>query len=169
MNFEQARNDVLNWITGFVEKPHPALNGWPPCPFARRARANRAVDIQPGRIDPYTDLAHFDMGHYQVVVFVYDPKRWDAEEFLVQIRSVNSGFLIPRGLFALGDHPDHPEIVQGVQMNQGQWALAFLQHKADLEQHARDLVHRNYYHGWDENYLVDLFDQREDPRAAQND
>lgn len=169
MYFEQARNDVLNWITDFVEKPHPALNGWPPCPFARRARLNKAVDIQPGRIDPYTDLAHFDIGRNQVVVFVYDPKDHLAGEFFSQIRLVNTGFLIPRGLFALGDHPDHPEVVQGVKMNQGQWALAFLQRKDELEKHARDLVPRNYYHGWDDDYLVDLFDQREDPRTASND
>jgi hypothetical protein len=169
MDFEQARNDVLNWITAFVEQPHPGLAGWPPCPFARRARINGEIESRPGRIDPYTDLAHIDIGHHDVVIMIYDPNDITAQEFYEQIRSVNSGFLIPRGLFALGDHPNHPEIVQGVKMNQGTWALAFVQNKKKLEHHARELAARGYYTNWDETYLTELFDQREDPRVAKDD
>ena len=164
MYFEQARNDVINWITGFVERPHPGLSGWPPCPFARRARVNGLVDLRPGKIDPYTDLAHIDIGQHDVVIVIYDPAAFTAKEFHDQIHNVNTGFLIPQGLFALGDHPDHIETVRGVCMNQGQWALAFVQRKKELEQHARDLAAQNYYQDWDEAYLAELFDQRQDPR-----
>jgi hypothetical protein len=169
MHFEQAQGDVINWITSFVEQPHPALGGWPVCPFARKARINNGVEIRPGVIDPYTDLAHIEPGDRQVLILIYDPKNFTAEEFHSQISLVNSGFLMPRGLFALGDHPDHTETVKGVQMNQGQWALAFVQNKKELERHARDLVERNYYQGWDEDYLAELFHQREDPRQIKHD
>lgn len=165
MDFEQARNDVLNWITGFVEQPHPGLAGWSPCPYARRARVGGLVDIRPSKIDPYTDLAHIDIGQRDVVILIYDPAAFTAKEFHDQIRSVNTGFLIPKGLFALGDHPDHVEIVKDVKMNQGTWALAFVQNKNKLEHHARELAARGYYTNWDEVYLTELFDQREDPRS----
>lgn len=165
MYFERARNEVLNWITSFVEKPHPALANWPVCPYARRARVNGRVDIRPGIIDPYTDLAHINIGNNEVIIVVYDPTDFSAQEFHDQIKAVNSGFLIPHGLFALGDHPDHAEIVRGVTMNQGDWALAFVQDKHSLDQHAQELAGRDYYHGWDEQYLTELFEQRQDPRT----
>ena len=169
MYFERAYNEVLNWITGFVEQPHPGLGGWSPCPFARRARINDLIEIRPGKIDPYTDLAHIDIGQRDVVILIYDPTAFTAKEFHDQIHNVNTGFLIPQGLFALGDHPDHAETVRGVRMNQGDWALAFVQRKRELEQHARDLARRGYYHGWEETYLTELFDQREDPREDKDD
>jgi hypothetical protein len=166
MYFERAYTEVLNWITSFVEQPHPALAGWPPCPYARRARLSGEIELRPGLVDPYTDLAHIDLGNHDVVILIYDPKDITAEEFHDQIRGVNSGFLVPRGLFALADHPDHAEIVRGVRMNQGAWALAFVQNKTKLEHHARELASKGYYSGWDDGYLTELFDQREDPRSA---
>jgi hypothetical protein len=33
-----------SWIENFVEVPHPALGGWPPCPYARKARLDRDYD-----------------------------------------------------------------------------------------------------------------------------
>ena len=47
--------DILAWSETFVEVPHPALGGWPPCPFARQARLNRTIQVLTGA-DPYFDL-----------------------------------------------------------------------------------------------------------------
>jgi hypothetical protein len=47
--------DILSWSETFVEVPHPALGGWPPCPFARQARLNRTIQVLTGA-DPYFDL-----------------------------------------------------------------------------------------------------------------
>lgn len=165
MNFEQAQRDVTNWITGFVERPHPALNGWPPCPYARRARVEGRLDIRRG-VDPYADgMALTGMDRWDVIAFVYDPATIEGDAFDREIETVNSGFLVPRGLLALGDHPDLPEQVQGVSMNQGQWAIMFVQDLKKLDAAAQDLAKRNYYQGWDEQYLTELFRFRRDPRS----
>ena len=164
MNFEQAQLDILAWITGFVERPHPALLGWAPCPYARRARLEGKFEIRPGHIDPYTDLQHINIGELDVVALVYDPTEFEPEQFNQQITAVNQGFLRARDLLALADHPDSPEVVQGVTMNQGTWAIAFVQPLAKLNAHARMVAEKGYYKDWPEDYLRVLFEGREDPR-----
>lgn len=164
MNFEQAKIDILAWITGFVEQPHPALSGWAPCPYARRARIEGKFEIRPGKIDPYTDLQHIDIGELDVVALVYDPAEFDPNEFNQQITDVNQAFLCSRDLLALADHPESPEVVQGVCMNQGTWAIAFVQPLAKLNAHARMIAEKGYYKDWPEDYLLELFRGRKDPR-----
>lgn len=167
MNFEQAQLDILNWVTGFVEKPMSELNGWPPCPHARRARLDGKFEIRPGRIDPYTDLRATDMKEKLVIAYVYEPTVFTASEFEQQIRSVNLGFLLPRNMIGLADHPDSSENVRGVIMNQGNWAIAFVQHLDKLNHFARSIAGRGYYDGWPEDYLQSLFEGREDPRQEK--
>ena len=165
MDIVQARIDILNWVTGFVEQPHPALNGWAPCPHARRARLDGQFDIRAGQIDPYTDLMKVTMDDWMVIAYVYDAKLIDAARFNQQIDSVNQGFLIHRDIIALADHPDAPEDVLGVSMNQGTYALVFVQPLSKLNQFARQIAAKGYYQDWPEDYLQDLFRWREDPRS----
>jgi len=164
MNFEQAQRDITNWVTGFVERPNARLDGWPPCPHARKARLDGQFEIRCGKVDPYTDLRSTELGDKLVLAYVYDPTKFTAKEFNEQIDSVNTGFLIPRNLLALADHPDHKEEIKGVIMNQGTWAIAFVQPLDKLNHFARLIAARGYYQGWPEQYLQELFVGREDPR-----
>lgn len=165
MNFEQAQIDILMWITGFVEKPNTALDGWPPCPYARQARLAGEFEIRPGVLDPYTDLMRAELGENKTVVaYVYDAKTLDAKQFNQQINDVNLGFLLPRDLIALADHPDDPEVVRGVGMNQGTYAMAFLQPLGKLNHFAQLIAAKGYYEKWPEDYLAQLFQHRIDPR-----
>lgn len=165
MDITQAKIDIINWMTGFVERPHPALNGWPPCPHARRARMDGLFDVRAGKVDPYTDLRIIDLGRFEVIAVVYDPAAFTAVEFEQQIHEVNQAFLVPRNMLALADHPAAPETVNGVSMNQGQWAIAFVQSLSKLDAVAKTLADRGYYHSWPEEYLQDLFEHRKDPRS----
>ena len=164
MDFDRAQQDILTWITQFVEQPHPDLAGWPPCPYARKARLDNKLEIKPG-VEPYWDLMHVDLGSLDVVAFVYDPADFAAAEFENLVQRANQGFLFSRDLIALTDHPDLPEIVNGVSMNQGQWAIVFVQALTKLDAHARTLADRGFYHGWPEQYLSVLFEGRKDPRS----
>jgi len=165
MDFEQAKQDILTWITEFVEVSHADLAGWPPCPYARRARVNGLLDLRAGKVDPYMDLKNIDMGRFEVIAYVYDPTEFTAAEFENHVQSVNTAFLIPKNMIALADHPDCAEIVNGVRMNQGQWVLAFVQSLSQLNGHARQLAEKGFYRSWPEDYLQSLFAHRQDPRS----
>ena len=163
MHFESARQSVLHWLEHFVEQPNAQLAGWPPCPFARAARLANRVDIRLGQ-DPSQDAVGVDLSGHDVVIWLYDPQTHPAPEFDDTVDRVNQDLLLPQGLFALADHPDSPEEVLGVCMNQGAVAMILVQQLDKLQEHARVLARRGYYHGWPEQYLEQLFHLREDPR-----
>jgi hypothetical protein len=165
MDFNQAQIDLLLWITGFVEQPNAQLQGWPPCPYARRARLSGEFEIRQGRVDPYLDLQQVNLNEKTVVAYVYDPQDFQGEEFNRLVDQVNQDFLVSRDLLALADHPDSPEIVKGVKFNQGTWAVVFVQSLTKLNEFAKMLAGQGYYKDWPEDYLQGLFAHREDPRT----
>jgi len=165
MNFEQAKKDIEQWIVDFVEKSNPLLNGWAPCPYARQARLNKQIDIRPGCFNPIDDLKHITMNQFDVVAYVYGQERWAAEEFNDLVDIVNRVYLNSQGLIALADHPGDQESVNGVIMNQGTYAIVFVQDLTKLNHFAKILGSKRFYDGWDEEYLKVLVAGREDPRS----
>ena len=166
-DFSQAKKDLERWMIDFVEKPNPMLNGWAPCPYARQARVNNQVDIRMG-LDPYFDLKRFvrhGMDHHDVIVLIYDPQCWPVDVFRSLWQQAEEEFLAAQGLYVLEDHPSEPEQVLGVTMNQGTYAILFVQRKDKLEDAARQLACKGYYNDWPEEYLQDLFRNRADPRS----
>ena len=166
MDIETVTADILTWSERFVEVPHPALGGWPPCPFARSARLNRTIQVLSGA-DPYFDLrnrARWGMGQYEVVVYAYDPADRPYSRFHSAIESANQEFLLSRDLLALEDHPESVEDVNGVNMNQGQYALVLVQSLSKLNTAAKQMAAKGFYHNWPEEYLTGLFTHRQDPR-----
>lgn len=166
MNLEQVRQDIEQWIMSFVEVPHPALGGWPPCPYARQARLNREYEVRIG-INPLLDLASIaqdGLGNRKVIVIAYDPDQWSYETFHHDLEYANTHLLLPQDLLALEDHPTDVENVNGVIMNQGTYALALVQSVSDLNIKARQIAGKGFYHNWPEPYLQELFQHRTDPR-----
>jgi hypothetical protein len=164
MNFEQAKLDIEQWIVEFVEKPNPMLNGWAPCPYARQARLNDRVEIRQGCFNPIDDLKHITMANRDVIAYVYGRERWGSDEFNQLVKIANMVHLNSQGLFALADHPDDIESVNGAVMNQGTYAIVFVQPIDKLNQAAKQLADKGFYNGWDEEYLAVLFEGRQDPR-----
>ena len=166
MELEQVRADIESWIENFVEVPHPALGGFPPCPFARQARMKRTFEVYLGA-DPYYDLknrARWGMGNREVIIYAYDPAEWSHELFSSSIESANTEHLLRNDILALEDHPADVENVNGVIMNQGKYALALVQCLSDLNTKSKQMASKGFYHDWPEEYLQGLFHHRQDPR-----
>ena len=167
MDIEQVKKDIELWITNFLEVPHPALGGFSPCPYARSARVKNSYAVYLGA-DPYYDLKNRGrqgMGNKEVVIYVYDPKEWTHDMLAGSIELVNKEVLLPRDMLALEDHPDDIEMVNGVCMNQGTYAMAMCQSLSDLNTKAALMASKGFYHTWPEEYLQALFQHRQDPRA----
>jgi hypothetical protein len=166
LDLERVSYDIERWIANFVEVPHPSLGGWAPCPYARKARLDRDFEVRLG-VNPYFDLKVVaQTGITQsVVIFVYESTAYTAEQFHTQLESANLEFLLGKDLLVLEDHPDLPEIVNGVSMNQGTYALALVQSLSDLNQRAQAIARKGFYDTWPEEYLSELFQHRQDPRS----
>lgn len=166
MDIDQVKQQLEQWLTEFVETPHPALGGWPPCPYARQARLTGQIDIRLGTTpmaDTIQAVAH-GLWQREVVIYCYDQTDSSGPEFSKVIQQINE-FLRPYKIFALDDHPDNAEIVNGISFNFGACALLILQLTEKLDVAARTLAAKGYYDGWPEDYLKQLFHGRKDPRS----
>jgi hypothetical protein len=165
MNLEQVKKDIEQWIVNFVEVPHPSLGGWAPCPYARKARLDQDFEVRLGR-SPSEDLIACSYGTLtkSVTIFVYDPEFHPYDNFHREIEYANTKYLVPKDMIALEDHPSDAEIVNGVCMNQGTYALALVQSLSDLDNKAKLMAAKGFYDTWPEDYLQTLFTNRQDPR-----
>jgi hypothetical protein len=167
LNLATVTRDIETWIETFVEVPHPALGGWAPCPYARRARLDRDFEVRLG-LAPIHDMiriAEQGLGGRSVVIVVYDPAQHNYSEFSADLHTANTQFLLPNNLLALEDHPGDPEVVNGVCMNQGTYVLALVQSLSDLDHAAQQMARKGFYDTWPEDYLTELFQHRQDPRS----
>jgi len=166
MELEQVKKDIEHWLVNFVEVSNTALGGWPPCPYARKARLDNDFDVRIGST-PIADLQALCVNGLpkSVVIFAYDPILISRETFSKELEFSNTSFLLEKDLLVLEDHPDDPEIVNGVCMNQGTYALALVQSLSDLNAKAQFMASKGFYHGWPEEYLTGLFRHRRDPRS----
>ena len=165
LDLTTVTRDIESWIANFVEVPHPALGGWPPCPYAKKARLERDFDVRIG-MDPYFDLKNLaqDGITKSVVMFVYDPQEWSYDQFSYSLKAANENYLLAKDILALEDHPADPEWVNGICMNQGTYAMAMCQSLSDLNQKAHHMASKGFYATWPEQYLQGLFQHRQDPR-----
>jgi hypothetical protein len=168
LNLETVKQDIEKWIVDFVEVPHPALGGWAPCPYARKARLDREFEVRLG-LTPIHDLVKISktgMEGKGVIVIAYDPRQYTYEEFSRDLDIANQEFLLPNDLLALEDHPADLEVVNGITMNQGTYALALVQSLSDLNNKAQLVAKKGFYDTWPEEYLEVLFKHRKDPRTT---
>jgi hypothetical protein len=166
LNLDTVQYNRERWIETFVEVPHSALGGWAPCPYARKARLDRDFEVQLG-LAPIHDLIKISksgLNGKSVVIIVYDPTVYTHQDFSNDLDIANKEFLLPNDLLVLEDHPGDPEIVNGVSMNQGTYALALVQGLSDLDEKSRLVGRKGFYDTWPEEYLQALFQHRTDPR-----
>jgi hypothetical protein len=154
-------------MESFVEVPHPALGGWAPCPYARRARLDRDFEVRLGLavIHDMIKISKHGLGGKSVVIVAYEPCAHPYNSFSSDLEMANKEFLLPNNLLALEDHPADPEIVNGVSMNHGTYALILVQSLDDLDQKAQAMARKGFYDTWPEDYLKQLFQHRQDPRS----
>ena len=168
LDLTTVQHDIEQWIVNFVEVPHPALGGWAPCPYARKARLDRDFTVRIG-VNPYFDLlnvARDGLGSKSVLIIAYDPNEFFYSQFTSDIKAANEEALLRNNILALEDHPGDPEIVNGVCMNQGTYALALVQSLSDLNEKAHLVAKKGFYDAWPDDYLQALFKHRIDPRAT---
>lgn len=167
MKLDQVTADIVKWVVDFVEVPNPALGNWPPCPYARKARLDQDFEVRLG-LAPLHDLIKISkqgLNGKSVIAIAYNPALYPHSAFSQDLDIANKQFLLANDLLVLEDHPDDPEIVNGVCMNQGQYALALVQSLSDLNQKAKLMAKQGFYDAWPEEYLEVLFKHRQDPRV----
>ena len=147
---EQITKQLHDWLRDFVEKPNPALNGWPVCPYARQARINNKIEIAFAESDQLRSTVENNLSvlaDKDVLVVCFDHRNVDPNQLIEDVIAWNKE-LMPRNYVILEDHPDTPEILNGLTMNFGFCGLLVVSELNKLNDAADQIRAKGYYDTW---------------------
>ncbi len=157
---QDLASSIESWIKERYSVKSEVFNGLPPCPYAQSAWLEGKVKTHhldgkfplqthiPAEIENHT--YHWPKG-CEVVVLGFDPLSI-LPSHLSEIIDETHPMLSKRGYTALEDHPFEREEVDGVWLNNGNWALVLLQPTAKLVEAREWLDSKDYYKNWDTEY-----------------
>jgi len=155
---------IKKWLRTFVEKPHPVFAGMPPCPFARQARLQNKIKFiyykSPAVwMDLYADIVRCDFDKFDVLAMIVEADQFSASETKRIAKDLNKSFKVD-DVVVLEDHPNIPEKVKGVSLNNGRYILFLAQRLSKLNRFSQQLKKTNYYNNWTRKHLKDVVDWR---------
>jgi len=162
MDYELIKQELIEWMIQFVEKPNPKLGNWAPCPYARAARVNNKMLVLVSEITELKDavlnsLTEFDK--YDVIVICFDHTLLTAIDCQTLANSLNE-MIMPNNFVLLEDHPDSIETVADVTMNFGKSGLFIISPLSDLNRASKNLLKSGYYERWSLENLNDVVNWR---------
>lgn len=165
MTEEEQKQEILNWIQDFVERPNPLLNNWPPCPYAKEARIKNKVRIlmcsQKDLERALQEEAHalLRSPHEVCIVALFKDQLQSLEEAKSLVRDFRK-YWAPKDLYLLMDHPQQIETTGTLNMNHGQYQIFFLQRLSSLKKAELELHKSGYYSTWSEDYYHQVVQSR---------
>ena len=156
MTPEEIEQKLTDWMVNFVEKPHPGLGQWAPCPYARQARISNRIKIVHSdhrRLTATVEQVLPELAEKEVVVVCFDHTKISAQELEKLIKVYNTQVLMDRNYVILEDHPDAEELINGVHMNFGYCGLLVIQKLDKLTTASEQLKSKGYYYTWSQAEL----------------
>lgn len=150
LNQQEIKNQLTHWLAEFVEKPSPALNGWPPCPYARQARVNNKIEIvfaEPAELQDAVESSLPLLADKDVILVCFDHTKVNPDT-LAQDVIVWNNKLMPHNFVILEDHPGTPEVLNGLTMNFGFCGLLVVSELNKLNDAADQIRAKGYYDTW---------------------
>jgi len=161
IHLQDLVSDIEDWIKNSLSTPSPVFNMLPPCPYAKKAWLDKKVAVrQCIGLDVFSMMEGDTWnwtGKRDVIVYGFDPSAMTPAELTKLVDKANATFLSDRGFVALEDHPDEIEAVEGINFNQGTWALVLLQERSKLNEARQWLEQKGYYNKWPHDYKNEVF------------
>ena len=159
------------WISDFVTKPNPVFGNLPPCPFAQKAIIDGKVqflelDGVAGYETLYGHIWHFDFEEKDVLCMIAERDHFTTQETMDIAHDLNK-YWMPKDIVVLEDHPDIPENVKEVKLNNGEYTLFLAQRLSKLNHFSKMLEVGPYYKNWSKSYLESVKGFR-DPEDSQS-
>jgi hypothetical protein len=170
-NSEQSPEEfVIEWMKTFVEVPHPAFGGMPPCPYAQQARIKNKVQfytLADGEPDSniWTRISDTNFDKVDVLVVISPATRFTADQAHEMRQQLNDTFL-DDDIVVLEDHPKQNEIVAGVAMSNGKYCLYLVQKRSKLNRFSNALKKTSdYYKNWTAEQLDEVVNWRDPSKS----
>lgn len=149
---------MLAW-TERISQPLAENNGWPICPYARKAMVSKSIKVW--RADDLADLYRvaetFEMRAWAIDIVILP----GAENIDDLVDGINWNFE-PVGVYALADDPAKPGDIAGHNPSNGKYPVIILQDLEDLMHKRASLRSTNYYSTWSDWYKDYVLNSKSD-------
>lgn len=143
MEFNQFIDKFIEWTISDVEAKK--IDGFPVCPFARKARLTNAIQFLDCRDNLISSYEKFDKNTYEIAIGWVDGQDiTDVQLILDQLSKKNPDLLY------FTSTPDSGYFVQNFTN------CVFIQLRDDLESKRKTLHQTTYYDSWPEQYYKDI-------------
>jgi hypothetical protein len=139
---------MLTWAER-ISEPLAANNGWPVCPYARKALVNKSIRVWTA--ENYLDLKDIAQ---QIL-----PRAWSIDIVVFDIPDYLDDWVEDinfdmehENVYALADDPAKPGDIAGHNPSNGQYPVILLQDREDLMHKRASLRSTNYYSTWAQWY-----------------
>ena len=150
------KKEIEQWIDNFVSV-HNEEYGQIPCPYARAAKVKYIETDDLGK--SLADVINNWSDSHQVVCLYTATENYTPYNLNHLIMEFNA-VAMPHDIVALEDHPNDPEIINGVKMNFGKCILVLVQRLSVINRKSLALKDQGYYDNWSEENLDDVVNWR---------
>lgn len=149
--------EFTDYIINFVERPN--LNGFPVCPFARRARTKNLIlfhvmPLQPDQTLKWIQENH--NSHHEVQIIINDNKSNMSADDVKSLADQLNTSLVPMALQAFWGHPEALFCVNGVFTRREPYPNIQVIKKSVVEKAESLLQATDYYAKWSAKNLNDV-------------
>lgn len=155
---DRVISEMIQYIQEFIEVPHPTFGNLPVCPFARKARLDRAIMF---RVYPFAErdleedaklmemIEIFDRDETSEILLIIHPDRdrlslSELQQFVEDLTRK----LVSFDLVGFGGHPRDRFNIQGVYTRQSPYSHLAIQSTQQLKQVTPKLRNSGYYDNW---------------------
>lgn len=156
MDQAAIQSALKQWILDFVSKPNPLLNNWAPCPYARQALLNNKTATVFSEVGCLFETVRdnlYLLEDKEVVIVCFDHEQISASELASAVAECNQTELMELDYVILEDHPNDPELLNGVAMNFGHCGLLLVSKLSMLNNASQHLKSKGYYDHWPKENL----------------
>jgi len=172
--------DILDWSKNFIEKPNEYLGNVPVCPYAAKARQDKALKVLEVTKD-YNLIDKIVEGtelikepKTDIVIVACSDIHITVEELNILIHGYNVVF-VPQDIYLMASHPyddDEDEPVDFLET--GEWEpensfmMVLIQKFDELEKASDNLRKTGYYDNWPSDYYEGTVNKRKSYRRYRN-
>ena len=170
---KQVSEEIRAWSLHALEKPNPAYNNFPACPYAAKAWHDNKVGIvfkhEKSYQPLYSIISAYD-DQYELIILVdleYESNEDDFHQYLADLNeAIADGIFIDKDIYLMGFHPESEsnEILDDgdFETNLDEvYGMIFIQRLSLLCETSEKLMSKGYYNREHGGYAVkEILDKR---------
>jgi hypothetical protein len=149
----ECKEFLSQWIINFLSTPQSILEGYPPCPYARKALVDNKINFLSS--SNYVQVISQEVAGWDnsYDVLLVECGAVNKDTFVKDVDIINTEILA-KGFVALEDHVEIEEPLHHLDFRNGKYNIILVQRLDKINQASASLKKLGYYNNWS-NDMID--------------